>query len=108
MWEDPSVRLRGGETSPALMRYFAETSLIRLVQQYSEINEERARGIVSDLIGACLRQWCGEFMESASRTDTRTQKFWLCGPERTVTLWVRFNEPYYDVIAKLGEPRLPS
>jgi hypothetical protein len=86
------------------LRVYGDTTLVNLIQQYHEIPEVQARTVLLGLIRACLRTWLGPAMVPADRVVTHGQDFWLPGLDRTLQLWVRYTEPFYDVIARLGQP----
>ena len=85
------------------VRFYAESRLLRVVQQFYELPAEEANGLLAGLLTACLGLWFGKSLAPVDRTLTHCQDFWLQGPDRMIRLWVRFTDPFFDVIAKVEE-----
>jgi hypothetical protein len=96
-------QLAAGPSTPAGVRYYADEGLLAVVRQYHEVTPARAQAVLADLLSQCLRRWFGPPLTPADRVPTHAQDFWLAGPGRLVRLWVRFTDPHWDVIARLGE-----
>jgi hypothetical protein len=67
------------------------------------VKQLQAQALLADLLTECLRRWFGPSLPPADRVPTHSQDFWLAAPGRLVRLWVRFTDPHWDVIARLGE-----
>lgn len=83
------------------VRYYAESHLMRIMRQYYELPADEAQGLLAGVITGCLGLWFGKSSAPVERTVAQYQDFWLLGPERVLRIWVRFTDPYFDVIAKV-------